>query len=421
MKRVVLAIHSIAAGGAERVMATMANYWAGEGREVILLTLDDGSTPPFYPLDPRVLHRRLAAANQSRGVVARAWHLARRVHALRAAIREARPDVVISFMSSVNMLALLAATGLGVPVIVSERVDPRAARRGPLREAARRFLYRRAACVVCQSGEWRGFFSPGIRCAVIPNPVAPFPSHRNDAPRQRPVQAGRTMVAMGRLVEQKGFDWLIAVFARLAARHSAWDLEIWGEGGRRAALQAQIAAVRLEKRVRLPGVTREPGRVLRRADLFVLPSRYEGFPNALCEAMAAGVACVAFACPTGPGEIIRDGVDGALVPPGDLAALERTLERLMSDRAGRERLAGRAPEVTQRFAVETVMARWAALAEAVRTGKAAHAGGFDLSRNHAHSRDDDMQCLRGDEAERPNPGALRHPRPFVRRSRETVD
>jgi glycosyltransferase involved in cell wall biosynthesis len=208
---------------------------------------------------------------------------------------------------------------------------------------------------------------------VVPNPVD-VEALGTDGARELPI-APRTLVAMGRLARQKGFDVLLDAFARCAPAHPEWKLLILGEGEERTRLEAQVRALGLDGRVQLPGRVQRPGAILRRAELFVLPSRWEGFPNALLEAMACGVAAIAADCPSGPRDIVRPGVDGVLVPPEDPAALAAALDRLLTDGEERRRLAARAPEVRERFGLPQVMARWDALLGSFHSrGADAHQG-----------------------------------------------
>ena len=168
-------------------------------------------------------------------------------------------------------------------------------------------------------------------------------------------------MALGRLARHKGFDLLLEAFRQVADKHPQWIVEIYGEGDQRQDLERLCAAWNLDRRILLPGWTRDPQAVLSRADLFVLPSRYEGFPNALLEAMACGLASVSFACSEGLSEIVRSEVDGLLVPAEDVAALAVALDRLMSDEGLRRRLGERARDVVQRFSSARFFRQWDAV------------------------------------------------------------
>lgn len=356
--RVALLISALTPGGAERVISILANAWAARGWSVDLLTFDDGREPPFYALHPAVVLHPLGIAGASAGALVGLGRNVWRARVLRAAVAALAPDVLISFLDRVNITALLATAGMRTPVIVSERNDPHHYLIGRSWELLRRLLYRRASAVVVQSQAARAYFAPAVqrRTRVLPNPVPPAPPDLPPAPAARP-----TVLAMGRLTEQKGFDLLLQAFAALAGHHPGWALEIWGEGEERPALEAQVRAYGLAERVQLPGVTRRPAAQMRRAELFVLSSRYEGFPNVLCEALACGLPVVSFDCPSGVREIVRDRVDGLLVPPGDVGALAAAMGALMADQAARRRLAARAPEVLDRFGVPQVAALWETL------------------------------------------------------------
>lgn len=135
-------------------------------------------------------------------------------------------------------------------------------------------------------------------------------------------------------------------------------LNIWGEGGLRETLEAQVRSLGMEGRIHLPGQTRQPFEKLRESDIFVLSSWVEGFPNALLEAMAMGLAVISFDCPSGPSELIRPDYDGVLLPPKDEEALTKALDTLMGDAKLRRQLASHAPEVRERYSTETVLAKW---------------------------------------------------------------
>ena len=191
----------------------------------------------------------------------------------------------------------------------------------------------------------------------------------------------RRIVAAGRLSPEKGFDLLIEAFAKVAGRHPDWSVRILGEGPGRTDLIEQIERHGLERRVDLPGWVEDPWAEMLAADLFVLPSRYEGFPNALLEAMACGLPAVSFRCQSGPAEIVRDGEDGLLVPAADVEALAAAMDSLMSDDGRRRRLAERAADVTRRFSKELFYERWEGVLDGVPKEQIPDPTGTDASHN----------------------------------------
>lgn len=342
-------------------MCNIANFWAANGKEVTLITLESETTD-FYTLSSEVNRVALGLAGHSPRLWDALWNNLHRLKGLRQAIRASRADAVISFIDSMNISTLLASIGLNVPVIVSERNDPRQYHVGWVRSTLRRLLYPRASAVVVQTDRvrrWAQEFVRGEAVYSIPNPVT-LPVRELDE-SVGPLDASHNIVAMGRLAPQKGFDLLIRAFAQCAMKYPGLSLVILGEGEGREDLVRLAKGLGIANRVSMPGTIKDPTKLLRQADLFVLSSRFEGFPNALLEAMASGLPVVSFDCPTGPREIIRDGVDGILVPPEDVEALAAAVDRLMSDEAERRRLALRAAEVTERFELEKVMAMWEAV------------------------------------------------------------
>jgi glycosyltransferase involved in cell wall biosynthesis len=369
--RLTLIIDALAGGGAQRVMTAMANYWANKDWEITILTWDDGTEPPFYKLNPRVCHIPLNIAGHSLNAWAALRNNRYRVAVLRSAVRKSRPDCVISFIDQTNVLTLLATRGLGIPVIVEEHIDVGSTSLGKPWRVLRALTYPYASKVVAVTERGLNGLPPRLRSGsiVIPNPVAPLPNGI-DRGATAPLIRRPAAISIGRLVPQKGFDLLLLAFVRLKDRHKDWNLVIIGEGPQRQSLLALSRELGIADRVMLTGQVTNPEDYFTQGDLFIMASRYEGFPMALCEAMTCGLPVVSTDCPSGPREIIRDGVDGVLVPNEDVPALAAAMDRLMSNASERKRLAARAPEITERFSVARVMNMWEQLvAEIIEVGK----------------------------------------------------
>lgn len=356
-------ISDLSAGGAQRVMSMMANYWAAKGWTITIITFDDGSTPPFYDLLPGIRHMPLDVAEESSFAIKGILNNLDRVRVLSRAIRSSSPDAVISFMNTVNVLTLMATRRLGIPVLVSERIDPAMHNIGRVWERLRLLFYPYAVCIIVQTDRARDYFPVEMRksVSIIPNPVNILPYNEIILPVRG--EDKPAIVAMGRFEEQKGFDLLLQAFARVHCVYPGWTLTILGDGPLRPELEALCEASGLTGSVSLPGNVKNPHTYLINADMFVLSSRFEGFPNAILDAMACGLPVIATDCRSGPREIIRDGVDGILVQPDDVDALAATMERLISSEAERAELGARAVEVRERFGMDAIMGQWEKILE----------------------------------------------------------
>lgn len=361
--RVLVFIHSLHGGGAERVAADLTAHWVAAGRAVMLVTQADAQDD-VYALDPRVQRQVLGTATQSGGGWRGIYANISRVFRLRRQIRSFRPDVVLAMMTTSSVLAVLAAHGQGCAVVATEHTHPPSQTLSNMWQRLRRFAYPRADRVVALTqgtADWLADHVPGSRLAVIPNPVH-WPLHRGAHERAVPQVAGRRYaLAVGRLHADKGFDVLVQAFAQIASAQTQWDLIILGDGTaeQRQTLTAQIEAAGLGSRILLPGRAGNVGDWYAKAEFYVLSSRFEGLSNTLLEAMASGRPAVSFDCDTGPREIVREGVDGMLVrPAGDARALAKAMAVMMADDSLRERLGARATEVRERFSPEHVLGLW---------------------------------------------------------------
>jgi GalNAc-alpha-(1->4)-GalNAc-alpha-(1->3)-diNAcBac-PP-undecaprenol alpha-1,4-N-acetyl-D-galactosaminyltransferase len=364
--RIVLVIHSLERGGAERVISTMANYWAAKSsHEIVILTIA-GQELDTYQLSGNIKRVSLQSAGTGKNIFTRIANNFQRMFAMRRALKQISPGVVVSFTTNVNCLTVLALAGMDIPVIISERIDPDFIQVGAFRKWLCTFLYPRASLLVVQTkraGQIMQTRYPDLPVAVLPNPIQQHDPDQHVEHVPLRVMLGlspdiKIIAGMGRLGREKGFDLLIKAFDEIAMDHPNWQLVIFGEGAYREELERQIKVSNLKDQIHLPGAVRSPRKYLAECNIFVLSSRYEGFPNVLLEAMACGLPVVSFACASGPSEIIRNSIDGILLDVENVPALEQALVDLMESDDLRRRLGIAAQQAVQRFSTERVMQLW---------------------------------------------------------------
>jgi glycosyltransferase involved in cell wall biosynthesis len=344
--RLIFVIYSLQAGGAERVLSIMANHWSAKSHTITLLTFEDDSKPAFYEIDSRIQQVSLGVAGASQNWFAGILNNLRRIYKLRRAIRTAHADTVISFMTETNVITLLASVGLGIPVVVTEHTDPWTGPVADTWEKLRLRLYPWANRVVVLNERAREFFKafPRIHVVIMPNPVV-IETNKKSEEIILEVTGMNLIMAMGRLSKEKRFDLLIRAYSQVAEKYPDWGLMILGEGPERRGLEALRDELGLDNKVLLPGTVRHPHAMLKKGEIFVSSSDVEGFPMALCEAMACGLPVISTEYHSGVRDIIEDGQNGILVPAGDPAALVAAMMRLIKDPNERELLAENGVEI----------------------------------------------------------------------------
>lgn len=359
--RLALFLPSLDGGGAERVMVTLANAIARRGYRVDLVVAS-AVGPYLSDVSERVHVVDLKTGRVIKSLVPLTRYL-----------RRERPAAMLSAMNYTNVVAFAACRLACVPtrLIVSEHntISEESARnRGFIARVVYALVpsvYRRADAVVTVSraaardlerfacllqGSVRAIYNP-FDLARISHMSAATPEHPWLAQGQPPV-----VLAIGRLTEAKDFSTLIRAFSLMRAKHGA-RLLILGEGAGRRALQVVVDECGLTSdEVQMPGFVSNPFSYLSRCTAFVLSSRWEGFGNVLVEALACGAQVISTDCPSGPREILEDGRWGWLVPVGDVHALARTMDLVLS--SPREQLPDvrkRANEFDQERAVDAYL------------------------------------------------------------------
>ncbi|MCF2908827.1 glycosyltransferase family 4 protein [Pseudoalteromonas sp. DL2-H2.2] len=362
MKTIVIFIHSMSSGGAERVTSILSNNLVKQGYRVILLTHKSAQSD-FYYLDPAIERSQLPEMGEVKGAIGRVINNIEIVRHLRRLVKKEAPVAVVGMMShSAVHVALAGIGGRNCEYIGSERSYPPKVPLGRGWELIRKYAYGYLSRLVVLSSESEMWASQNTNCksvTIIPNPVElPLQTSKPILPVERFIRADqKLLLTVGRLGKEKGHKVLIKAAAPVLKCHPEWKLVIVGEGPERENLEQLIRELGVQDRVALPGKAGNIDAWYNRADAFALTSELEGFPNALVEAMAHGTAVVSFDCDTGPRDIIENGANGFLIQPS-IDALTEHLTVLFSDEGIRKELSKNALEVKERFSINKFINNW---------------------------------------------------------------
>lgn len=346
MKDIVIVTGCMVRGGAEGVIATVANGLAQRGWKIHIISILFDRWD--YELDPSI--ECIDISNEKRNQM---LDTPRLVLALRKKIRQIKPKAVLSFMVAVNIVTWLATRRLNVKYIPSERNDPDKGRSSLIKKLQAK-AYGAADTTVFQTTRAKEYFSDAIqkKSVIIPNPLREMP--------EAVYGASKRIVTAGRLSEQKNHKLLIDAFAGVYRDHPDYSIDIYGEGSMRDELQAYIDEKGLRTLVHLCGKVDNVPERIQDAYMFVLPSDYEGLSNALLEAMGIGLPCITTNC-AGSDDAIQDGENGLIVPIQDRDAMEKAIRKLIEDHERAEIMGKKARESMSRYKVDNVVDQWEAL------------------------------------------------------------
>lgn len=348
--KILFYINTLGKGGAERVVTNLANQFENKNYEVLLAT--SYIVEEEYKTNSNV--KKIILGNHNKSSRNRIFKNINIIRQLRKIIEDVKPDLMVSFMREPVVRALIASRKLDVKNIISIRNDPSKEYPGIIGKIISKYLLPKADGCVFQTEDAKKYFPKRLqeRSKIIFNQVDEefFNIKRKDP---------EYIVSIGRLTKQKNHIMLINAFKKVVEKYPSEKLFIYGEGTLKEFLKNQIEEKDLEDRVILKGVTNNVSEVLSKAKIFVLSSDYEGMPNTLLEAMAAGVPSISTDCPCGgPKAIINSGEDGFLINVKDEEELEKKILLLLDNKKLSEKISRNAKEKSEIFKPNQIFEQW---------------------------------------------------------------
>ena len=349
-------IGSLARGGAERVMINLVTHFHTVGYTVYLVTKT--TDEPEYDV-PQGVTRMIADITAEEETDSRIKNLRNRIKKLKGIWEDIKPDIIVSFIRKNNLMAIASAKGLNIPVIVGIRSNPARELQGRFFKRLSFFMFRYADGIVVQTNRGKEYFPGGLRkkIVVMPNSLSEeFVGQDYEENRLSQV------VTVGRIDQNKNQRMLLEAFEDIMGNYPDWSLHLYGDGEMAAGLRNRFDSARIV----FHGPVTDVRDRIKKASIFVLPSKQEGMPNALIEAMALGLAPISTDCPCGgPADLIEDGENGLLIPVDDKEALKTALGKLMEDEALIRSMGQKAMEIQTRLEPAVVNKMWQEYIESI--------------------------------------------------------
>lgn len=346
--KIAFLISSLNAGGAERVVSLLANELSLTN-DVVIITLSKDE--PFYKLNDSITLKQLGVLNSGTNPLKSIFSNLVLIYQITLLIRSLKINSLICFMTTSNVLGIISGKMLSnIKVTISERANPKFEDVGYW-NFLRRKTYKLADRLVVQSEEISNYFKSFIderKISIIPNPIKIVDSFKNNKEK--------IILTVGRVDENKNQEQIIRSFSRL--KQEGWRLIICGDGSLLSKLKDLVIDLNINDAVEFKGIVKNIEKQYERASIFAFSSLSEGFPNVLLEAMNYGCACISTDCPTGPSMLIKNNVNGFLIPLADEVTYTNHLQKLINNEKTRNIFVSNAKSSLENYALNKVADQW---------------------------------------------------------------
>ena len=368
--------------GTERVLTDKMNYLASIGYNIYIITYEQGEHPIAFKFHQNIVHIDLGTrffTLSQYNIFKRYWKYIKLRYLFRkkmeSCIKQIKPDIIIYTTYSLNVIDIITKLKCKAKKIVESHVimgsiteENDSSNNTFIQQIKKHFIYRnlkyikKADKIVVLTKEDARQWSQIKKAQIIPNPVTIFPDNTVE-------NNSNKILCVGRLEKEKGFDLLINAWKKIADEFPNWNIEIYGSGGEYNNLLQQIKINSLTGSIQIKPPTINIYEQYQNSSLFILSSRYEAFGLVLIEAMSCGRPCISFNCPSGPNEIIIDGINGLLIQNGNIDDLAIKIKWMINHENERKEMGKNARIFAQKFKKENIMQQWIKLFNESTTNK----------------------------------------------------